>query len=287
VGKKRAPRHRGKENIPDTEKTAQPTAPASWWSQVRNRALALVGAVVTAVAITVATAWANRTVPPPDPIAGGGFTATVETAPECDQAYALPKPIDPRTEAAPLIAVEANDHKAVERFLQDQGGAPVGTTTVEVVLTGTSTNPTRIQDVAVARLRKAPVIAGTRLGTRCEGESDKRAVTIDLDSTGRPLLKDGRPFFKVKNLDVSISERETLLIAVSARQSSYCWIFSIRHPDTSGKSATSFLGRDGRLHPTANDVPQSADFCLTGPSKKYSTRYLATGPRFYFDKTAE
>ncbi|SCL20488.1 hypothetical protein GA0074692_0880 [Micromonospora pallida] len=89
------------------------------------------------------------------------------------------------------------------------------------------------------------------------------------------------PYFDRHDLDVTVEERETLRISVSARLHGYRWVFAIDHIDGSGAHVTSYLDSQGRLYDDIAHIPGEAEFSLTGAAKAYGARYQESGGRFY------
>jgi hypothetical protein len=256
--------------------------------RVSGKAWAAVGAVVfaavTAIAATIGANVGNRVVPPPvdpAPVPGSGFTAAVNVIPKCGQHYSLADVIHPQTQAADLHAVSISDTAAMQVFLREHRGAPQSSITVEIVFTGTSRLPTRILDVKVDRLKTSTNLKGTALRTRCEGDPPARPVEVDLDLPPRDLVSQGKPYFDGKDLEVSIEERENLRMFVTAMANSYRWIFAVHYLDSTGVTTQGYLGVDGKIRDRPEEVPEDAEFSLTGPAPSYGVIYEASGGRFY------
>ncbi|MET8152291.1 hypothetical protein ACIBSW_10750 [Actinoplanes sp. NPDC049668] len=267
---------------PPAAADAAPEPKAPWWQRLSAKIIALVVAVVTAVLVAAATAYVNRVVPPPEPVPtpGSGFQPAVGTIPACGQVYALDRVVDPRTGAAPLLAVDGSDTPAFDALLDRERAAPVGAITVEIVITGRLQRPTRILDVRADGVRAEPSAAGTELTTDCAGDSQTRLVTLDMDRPPRSLMHSGKPFFAEHDLDVTVTERETLRVSVTAQRRSYRWVFRIDHIDGAGARTTSYLDARGRLHRDRARVPEDAYFRITGAAKAYGARYIEEGGRF-------
>ncbi|WP_433494911.1 hypothetical protein ACQP26_03305 [Micromonospora sp. CA-248089] len=243
------------------------------------------GVVVTAAAVAGATAYVNRSVPPPPeptPTPGSGFEPAVRRIPKCGQSYAIGRTLDPQTEAAELLSIDRGG-PSFDDFLQRQHASPIGTITIEIVFTGRLQRPTRILDVRVARLETTQNLAGTELRTYCGGDPPARAVELDLDTPPRALISDKKPYFDGRDLDVTVEQRETLRISASARLHGYRWVFAIDHIDGSGVTVTSYLDANGGLYQDIAQVPDDAEFSLTGAAKTYGVRYQESGGRFYQD----
>ncbi|GAB4054927.1 hypothetical protein [Catellatospora paridis] len=243
----------------------------------------LVTAVVVAAGGAVATGLVNGLfIDEPAPVLpGGGFTAGVSAVYACGQTYALAGGLDPDTGAGPLYELANASRPQMAQVLREQGGAAQTSVTVELILTGTSTRPTRILGVDVARLRTAPTLDGTLLRTPCDGTESVIPVSVDLDTAPRAMMSGSRPYFDGRNLDVSIDDRETLRVNMTAKQHSYSWIFAIRYIDSSGATATSYLDADGRIHTDPDNVLRDAEFTLTGPANRYAYVYRQSGSKFY------
>jgi hypothetical protein len=262
--------------------------PPSSSRHISGKAWAVIGTValaaVTAIAATIGANVGARVVPPPDepePEPGSGFTAAVNVIPKCGQHYALADTIDPKTQAADLLAVSTAAAGAMEAFLIDHRGAPQNTITVEIVFTGTSRLPTRILDVKVDRIKTSTNLNGTALRTRCEGDPPARPVEVDLDAPPRELMSQGKPYFDAKDLEVSVEERENLRVFATAKAHSYRWIFAVHFLDGAGKATKGYLGLDGRIYDRSEEVPEDVEFSLTGPATSYSVVYEESGGRFY------
>ncbi|GLY03772.1 MULTISPECIES: hypothetical protein [Actinoplanes] len=255
---------------------------------MRTTVIGVIVASVTAAGAALATAVVNQIVPPPavpatpepTPAPGSGFQAAVATIPDCGQVYALDRVVDPRTGAAPLLALDGSSAPAFDDFLAREKASPVGRITVEMVFTGLFPSPTRILGVRVDGLRQGPNSAGTSMTTACEGDSSTRAVTLDMDTAPRSLRQAGRPYFDGHDLDVSIVDRETLRITVTARRHGYSWFFAIDHIDGAGKQVTDYLDVHGTLHGERHEVREDGRFRITGTAGTYGASYVEDGARF-------
>jgi hypothetical protein len=249
-----------------------------WWREARNQIIAAVGVVMAATAVAVITPLINNAL---DPKPGGAFTPGISVVPRCGQGYALPDPVDPRTQAAELLAIGPQNNVEIDRFIKARRGAATGTITVEITFTGTSQRRTRILSVDVARLTQTANLAGTSLKTPCEGDPPVRAVELDLDEPPRSLMSSSSPYFDKHDLDVTVEERETLRIFASANNNSYRWVFAVRYVAGTGQPVTGYLGTDGHLHSVLEQVSTENEFSLTGQAKSYAVSYKASGGRFY------
>nr|BFE70415.1 hypothetical protein GCM10020092_037160 [Actinoplanes digitatis] len=105
-------------------------------------------------------------------------------------------------------------------------------------------------------------------------------VTLDMDRPPRSLMHSGKPFFAEHDLDVTVAERETLRVSVTAQRRSYRWVFGIDHVDGAGARTTSYLDARGRLHRDRARVPEDDYFRITGAASTYGARYIEEGGRF-------
>ncbi|MEU7971011.1 hypothetical protein AB0B48_03120 [Micromonospora sp. NPDC049089] len=291
MNKRRSARQPPVRRSPRTTGRASDVAgPTGGMRRLSFKALTAIGTLATALVMAIVTAigsniggWFVSAPPEPEPKPGSAFTAGIHIKPKCGQHYALAKALDPRTQAADLHALSVRDDGEMEAFLRAHRGSPQDTITVEVIFTGMSRTPTRILDVKIERLRVSPVLDGTALRTSCEGDPLARPVEVDLDTPPRELMSQGQPYFDQKDLEVSVEERENLRIVASAKANSYRWIFVVQYIDGSGNVAQGYLGADGQLHAQPDDVPQDAEFSLTGTATSYQVTYTESGGRFYLD----
>ncbi|BCY11835.1 hypothetical protein [Actinoplanes sp. L3-i22] len=288
---KKPPQSRGPGRAaPPASEPPAPTSapPAGEEKQPWYKAMtAKIGGALLAIIVIAVGAWASkqaeRHVPPapdPKPTPGSGFEPAVTVIPRCGQIYAIDRVVDPDTDAAQLLGLAGSGAAGFNDFLRTERAAPVGSITVEVVFTGLLERPTRILDVRVDGLATTPSTAGTELQTYCGGDPPTRSVTLDMDTPPRSLMSAGKAYFTDRDLDVSVTERETLRISVSAARQNYRWYFAIDHIDATGARATSYLDAAGHLHTDPARVPVADFFAVTGAAKSYGARYTETGGRF-------
>lgn len=205
---------------------------------------------------------------------GGTFAVAVSIIYKCGQAYALPGRLDPQTEAGKL------NSEPMPQVLEEFGGSPQSTVTIEMIFSGGTERPTRILDVTVDRLETAPNLDGSALYTPCQGDKQTISTFLNLDHPPRSLMDGNQAYFDGHDLDVTSTDRETLRIAVTAAEHSYHWIFAIRYLNAADAVATAYVGNDGRLYDRPDQVPASVVFSLTGPASKYAVAYQASDGRF-------
>lgn len=109
------------------------------------------------------------------------------------------------------------------QVLSSEGGIRVGTSQVDVAVTGNAATPARITGINVIDRSCRPPLTGTLFETGGgQGEGPTIAVSFDLDAPDPvPLTTSGQEFFIVHTISLQLGEQQTLVIE-SATERHFC-----------------------------------------------------------------
>ena len=110
-----------------------------------------------------------------------------------------------------------------DQVLSNEGGIRVGTSQVDVAVTGNAATPARVTGINVIDRSCRPPQTGTLFETGGgQGEGPTIAVSFDLDAPDPvPLTTSGQEFFIDHTISLQLGEQQTLIIE-SATKRYYC-----------------------------------------------------------------
>ncbi|MGI5522480.1 hypothetical protein ACQEUX_16330 [Micromonospora sp. CA-259024] len=189
--------------------------------------------------------------------------------------FALASKLTDGPAAVALMAGDPND--SWPAFLDEHGGAPVGSLAVKMVFTGQRDPQVRVTDIQVSRAENRPVLNGSVIELSIQGEAESIKMSANLDEA-RPRIfgEDGKPYFSSGgNIDLKKGEQQTLQLTLTAEERFHRWSFVIDYVDEEGQPQRVFVDRLGRI---SRSAPTSELFTLTGPANGYGTTWVENFP---------
>lgn len=252
-----------------------------------GKVLATLGVIIVAAVTTLATgiaqgaaAWVVGRLPqsettsaprPPEPLT----VAVTTDIGDAGDRFALTSRLTDGPAAVALMAGDPND--SWPTFLDDHGGAPVGSLMVKMVFTGQRDDQVRVTDIQLSKAETGSVLNGSVIQLSSQGEAQSIKMSANLDEARPRILgEDGKPYFvSGGNIDLKKGEQQTLQLTLTAEERFHRWSFAIDYVDERGQSQRIFVDRRGRI---SRSAPTSELFALTGPAKSYGTTWVENFP---------